>query len=225
MTQQRLLFTLAPTPGYHTWVHHKGTISASTRLSMWLNQGGTLWLKSDAPAGKSHLLRALQEEYPQLALLKVQPSLSSHQQVASWLEILEEHNLWAIDLPGKHLPKHTATAVFHLIERAKEKNRSLLIAWRCADHDLAPKELASRMRIMEQVYITPPETDSDLHNVLKAAAYQLHWDIPDTLIKVMITHLPRDLDSQLSALRLLEAASQTERTRMTQAWVRQKLNI
>jgi len=225
MTQQRLTFTLAATPGYHTWVHHKGTIEASTRLSMWLNQGGTLWLTSDSPAGKSHLLRALQEEYPQLALVHTQSTLASHQQVAVWLDILEEHELWAIDLNAHALPQHTATALFHLIERAKEMNRPLLIAWRCADDALAPAELASRMRMMEQVYISPPESDLELYNVLKAVARQLHWDIPDKLIKIMLMHLSRDLETQLSALRHLEAASQTERARMTQAWALRKLKI
>jgi len=225
MTQQRLLFTSPITPGYHTWIHHQGTISACTRLAMWLNNGGILWLKSDSPAGKSHLLRALQEEYPQLACLQIQPALPALQQVAAWLEILEKHTFWSIDLPAHGLPEHTATALFHLIERAKTMARPLLIAWRCEDHDLAPAELASRMRMMEQICIAPPESDDDLHNVLKAAAHQLHWDMPDKLIKVMITHLARDLDSQLSALKHLEAASQTERAHMTQAWARQKLNI
>ncbi|PCI44653.1 MAG: hypothetical protein COB41_03830 [Proteobacteria bacterium] len=192
---------------------------------MWLNEGGLLWLKSDSPAGKSHLLRALQEEYPQLARLHIQPSLSALQQVASWLETLENYTFWSIDLPAHDLPKDTATALFHLIEHAKDKSRPLLIAWRCADDELTLPELASRMRMLEQVYITPPESDHDLHNVLKAAAQQLHWDMPDKLIKVMLTHLARDLDSQLSALKHLEAASQIERTRMTQAWARQKLNI
>jgi chromosomal replication initiation ATPase DnaA len=225
MTQQRLLFTLPITPGYHTWVHHQGTTIACIRLSVWLNKGGTLWLKSESPAGKSHLLRALEEEYPQLARVQIQPSLSALQQVASWLEILENYDFWSIDLPAHDLPKHTATALFHLIERAKEKSCPLLIAWRCADDELILPELASRMRMLEQVYITPPESDHDLHSVLKAAAQQLHWDIPDKLIKVMLTHLPRDLDNQLSAVKHLEAASQTERTRMTQTWARQKLNI
>jgi len=225
MTQQRLLFTLDSTPGYHTWVHHQGTSTACARLAIWLNLGGTLWLKSDVPAGKSHLLRALQEEYPQLACLQAQPSLSAHQQVAIWLETLEKHDFWSVDLPAHSLSKPTATALFHLIEHAKEKSHPLLIAWRCSDHELAPPELASRMRMIEQVHMTPPESDHDLHNVLKSAAHQLHWDMPDKLIKVMLTHLARDLESQLSALRHLEAASQTERARMTQAWVRRKLNI
>jgi len=225
MTQQRLLFNLPVTPGYHTWVHHQGTIAACARLSTWLNEGGTLWLKSDNPAGKSHLLRALQEEYPQLARLQIQAPLPALQQVALWLEVLETYDFWSIDLPAHDLHTHTATALFHLIERAKEKNRPLLIAWRCSDHELTPPELASRMRMIEQVYIAPPESDDDLHSVLKAAAQQLHWDIPDKLIEVMLSHLARDLDSQLSALKHLEAASQTERARMTQAWVRRKLNI
>lgn len=225
MTQQRLLFTLPATPGYHTWVHHQGTLQACTRLFMWLQKGGMLWLKSEQPAGKSHLLRALQEEYKQLRCIQSQSGLTSHQQVAQWLDTLEAYDFWGVDLPANPLPKQTATALFHLIEHAKEQSRPLLISWRCADHELAPPELASRMRMLEQVCIAPPENDHDLRQVLKAAAQQLHWDIPESLLKVLLTHLPRDLDSQLSALKLLESASQTERTRMSQAWARQKLNL
>jgi len=223
--QQRLLFTLPITPGYHTWVHHEGTASACTTLAIWLKDGGILWLKSIDPAGKSHLLRALLEEYPQMACAKLQVELPALEQVASWLEILESKALWSIDLPAGRLSEELSIALFHLIERAKVMGRPLLIVWRCADDLLSPAELASRMRMMEQIEIFPPESDADLYRVLKAAAQQLCWDIPEQFIKVMLMHLPRDLETQLSALRYLEAASQTERSRMTQAWARQKLNV
>ncbi|MDQ6954678.1 MAG: hypothetical protein Q9M20_04470 [Mariprofundaceae bacterium] len=223
--QQRLLFTLPVTPGYHTWVHHQGTADACTKLLIWLKSGGILWLKSDVPAGKSHLLRALFEEYPKMGSVKFQVEQAALEQIAAWLERLEQYSYWSIDLPAGQLPRETAMALFHLIERAKIMGRPLLIVWRCFDNALHPAELASRMRMMERACIHPPESDDDLRCVLKAAAQQLCWDIPDQFLKVMLMHLPRDLDTQLSALHYLEAASQTERSRMTQAWARQKLNV
>jgi len=78
---------------------------------------------------------------------------------------------------------------------------------------------------MEQVKIRAPEGDEDLALVLQATARQLHWDIPNALIKVMIQHLPRDLTVQMDALYRLEAASLEERARLTQAWAKKKLKL
>ena len=224
MQQQRLQFSL-PNIQAHAWVHHSGTAMACSRLAIWLIHGGTLWLKSHSPAGKSHLLHILQTEHPHLGVVSIHPKLSSLKQVDAWVKALDNYAYWSIDLPAGALGYAHAIAVFHLIERAKMMNRPLLIAWRCHDDALAPAELASRMRMMEQIDISPPENENDLSLVLQAVAKQLHWDIPQALLKVMLTHLPRDLDTQIKALRHLEAASTAERARMSQAWAKQTLQV
>jgi len=225
MQQQRLQLSAPALPPYHTWVHHQGTALACARIAVWFIEGGIIWLKSDIPAGKSHLLQALKQEHPQLACVHVSAKLTPLKQVAIWLEHLEAHAFWSVDLPAGALPHTLAIALFHLIERAKEMNRPLLIAWRCHDDALAPAELASRMRMMEQVHISPPERDPDLRAVLQAVGKQLHWDIPENFLKVMLSHLARDLETQIQALKHLEAASLEERARMTQTWAKQTLNI
>jgi len=225
MQQQFLHFSSPLKHDYRMWVHHAGTEMASAQVAMWLNQGGLLWLKSDAPAGKSHLLHALAQEYPQLQRIEPNTRLAAIRQVAVWLEQLQGAKLWCLDLPAGKLPNATATALFHLVERAKETHHPLLISWRCPDRALEPVELASRLRMMPQVKIIPPESDQDLLKVLQATAHQLHWDMPDSLIRVMIHHLPRDLKTQIQALHRLESASLEERTRLTQAWAKEKLKL
>lgn len=225
MQQQFLHFSSPLKHDYRMWIHHKGTEMACAKLAMWLNQGGFLWLTSDEAAGKSHLLHALAQEYPQLKRVEPGKRLSPIKQVAVWLETLADADLWALDLHAGKLSSRTALALFHLIERAKESQHGLLISWRCPDEDLEPDELASRLRMMEQIKIRPPEGDEDLALVLQATARQLHWDIPNALIKVMIQHLPRDLTVQMDALYRLEAASLEERARLTQAWAKKKLKL
>jgi len=225
MQQQFLHFSSPLKHDYRMWIHHAGTELACAKVAMWLNQGGFLWLTSDEPAGKSHLLHALAQEYSQLKRIEPRPRLSPIKQVAVWLDELAASDLWVLDLQAGKLPNRTALALFHLIERAKESQQALLISWRCPDEDLEPVELASRLRIMEQVKIQAPTSDHDLHRVLQATASQLHWDIPEGLIKVMIQYLPRDLSVQINALHRLEAASLEERARLTQAWAKKKLQL
>lgn len=224
--QQLLQFSSPLAHDYRMWVHHAGTATASAKVAMWLQHGGFLWLNSSSAAGKSHLLHALAQEYSEFCRVEASKKrLEPVQQVAVWLNTLQCYQHWAVDLYPNQVSEQTALALFHLIERAKEAKRPLLIAWRCKDDDLQPDELASRMRMMEQVMLEAPESDADLGRVLKATAKQLSWDIPDGVIKVMLQHLPRDLNTQIEALHRLEAASLEERARLTQVWAKKKLNI
>jgi len=225
MQQQFLHFSSPLQHDYRMWVHHSGSAVACAKVAMWMNQGGFLWLTSDEPAGKSHLLHALEQECPQLKRVEPGKRLNPIKQVACWLDSLVDADLWALDLHAGKLPERTALALFHLIERAKESQHALLISWRCPDDELQPEELASRLRMMEKVSIQAPETDEDLRRVLKSTARQLHWDIPEALIKVLLQHLPRDLGIQMDALHRLEAASLEERTRLTQKWAKKKLQL
>ncbi|MDX8397467.1 MAG: hypothetical protein R8K49_04010 [Mariprofundaceae bacterium] len=225
MLQQRLKFTAPISQDTHAWVHHRGTEPACSRLALWLIHGGLLWLNSSNTAGKSHLLKVLYLEQAHLGLVTVQSELSSIKQVSNWLEVLTPYANWAIDLPAGPLPHHTGLALFHLIERAKQMNRPLLISWRCPDQELGPIELASRMRMLEQLQLQSPDCDEDLKSVLQACAKQLHWDIPEALLKVMLTYLSRDLSTQINALHHLESASIEERARLSQTWARNKLQV
>ncbi|HKI60455.1 MAG TPA: hypothetical protein VKA23_05425 [Mariprofundaceae bacterium] len=226
MQQQRLNYKIPVTYPYGRWVRHVGVEQASNRIALWLVQGGMLWLGSDEVAGKTHFLHALQQEHHHVGLVcadqSPQPSVRL---VRNWLEQLEPFAFWMVDLPAGPLDSAHGLALFHLIERAREMNRALLIAWRCDESDLTPAELSSRMRMMERINMAAPVADNDLKAVLLSVADGLQWQVKESVLSLMLTHLPRRLEQQIKALTDLESVSLEERQRITQAWAKEKLNL
>jgi len=226
MYQQRLNYKIPVSYEYGRWVRHVGVEDACSRIALWLVQGGTLWLGSEAAAGKTHFLHAVKQEHAHVGLV-----LANEQQepaaslVRHWVETLEPYVYWMVDLEAGSISGAHGLALFHLIERAREMNRPLLISWRCEEHDLAPPELSSRMRMMERVLMAAPKADDDLRAVMHSVAEGLQWQVKDSVLSLMLTQLPRNLSEQITALMQLESASLEERQRMTQAWAKEKLNL
>lgn len=224
-SQQRLDFMPPEQPDYGNWVRHSSAEAASNRVALWLVHGGFLWLSSDEVAGKSHFVRALASDHPSLGVVTPQPRIASLKQVDQWVNTLSGNAFWAVDIPAGPVTLATGFALFHLIERARQMNRPLLISWRCPDAQLSPPELASRMRMMEQCFMLAPQDDTGIRQVLQSVAASMHWDIPDGALDVMLAYLPRDLSSLTDALQQLESASFEEQKRITKSWVKQHLNI
>lgn len=224
MHQQGLQLVLPPRYDYGLWVRHPGVELAASKLALWLIQGGRLWLTSDDMAGKTHLLHVLADEHRHLSVLTIDdrqaPALRL---VADWLDQLQDAAYWAIDIPAGPLPRATGTALFHLIERSREMNRPLAIAWRCPDSALEPPEMASRLRMFDRAILQTPVADQELLEILQSVAHSLQWEAPESLLKWMLRSLPRDLHSLVSALKHLDTASRGERGRITQAWAEQQL--
>jgi len=226
MQQQRLNYKIPETYPYGRWVRHAGVEQASGRIALWMVQGGMLWLTSEDIAGKTHFLHALQQEHHHVGLVCAdQTPEPSVRLVSRWLDQLEPFAFWAVDLVAGSAGGSHGLALYHLIERAREMNRPLLISWRCDEDALAPPELSSRLRMMERVNMSAPVTDSDLKGALLSVAEQLQWEVKDSLLNLMLTHLPRKLSDQIEALRQLESASLEERQRLTQSWAKEKLNL
>lgn len=226
MQQQALNYTLPVRYEYGRWVRHEGVEQACSRIALWLVRGGTLWLASEEMAGKTHFLQALQEEYPHVGLIAVDNELQpSVRLVGNWLERLEPYANWIVDLPAGAVSRAHGLALFHLIERAREMNRPLLISWRCDESELAPPELSSRMRMMERALMQPPASDADLRAVLLAVAEGMQWQVKESLLSLMLNRLPRRLGDQVEALRQLELASLQDRQRITQAWAEKQLGL
>ncbi|HXH63999.1 MAG TPA: hypothetical protein VNH42_00655 [Mariprofundaceae bacterium] len=206
-----------------TWVRHDGVEDACNRLALWLVHGGRLWLSSDAVAGKSHLLSLLAAEHPQLGLIHVDSDASGRalQQVREWLDQLEGKAFWAVDVQAGPLAQAHAFALFHLLERARDMRRPIILAWRSGG--VIPPELDSRLKGMERVVMQAPHGDEDLRRVMRAVAAGLQWEIPDAALDVLLVHLPRHLDALPRMLRSLEADSLQNGKRLTPAWVRKWL--
>lgn len=225
MHQQLLDIELPPTYDYAEWVRHAGVEAAHNRLALWLVHGGRLWLSSRAPAGKTHLAHLLAAEHPQLGLISVLPDTRrpATRQVAGWLETLGNTAWWLFDVPAGELPRATAIALFHVLERSREMSRPIALAWRNADLSGTPLELVSRLAALERVEMEAPRNDAELAAVLRAVAASRQWQIDDAVIQLMLTHLPRDLDSLIDTMGQMERASLSERKRLTQRWASQRI--
>jgi len=224
MQQQILGLHLPPSYEYGNWVHHAGIETAHNRLALWLVHGGRLWLTSDAPAGKTHLLNALAKEHAQMGLVTPDPG-TAHAllQVQTWMKQLSGCVYWVVDVVAGPMPRTTAIALFHLLERAREMNRHIVIAWRNEDLAGLPPELASRMAALERIDMYPPESDHDLATVLESVADVRQWTVDDAILKLILTHLPRQLSDIIDALEYLENSSLAKQKRLTRAWASKQI--
>lgn len=224
MHQQRLQLQIPPRPDYGRWVRHHGVEAACGRLALWLVQGGALWLTSDEKAGKSHFVQALQKEHPHIGLVQAEPlQHAAFKQTEQWVQALSPAACWIVDMAAQGVSRQSGLALFHLMERAREMNRPLLIVWRDGGCSDIPPELMSRLRMLEQVRMEPPRSDADLLAVLRSISEEMQWRVGENILSFLMQELPRDLESQMYALRQLESDSLKLPHRMTQAWAREHL--
>jgi chromosomal replication initiation ATPase DnaA len=223
MYQQRFDWLLPNRLDADNWVRHAGVEDASNRLALWLVHGGRLWLTSEEVAGKSHLLSLMAAMHPPLGVIRVQPDDPERALplVRQWMEQLEAKAFWAVDVEAGPLAQAHAYALFHLLERARDMRRPVVLAWRSAGS--IPPELDSRLKGMERVVMQAPHGDEDLRRVMRSVATSLQWEIPDAVLDVLMIHLPRRLDALPQMLRSLEADSLQHGKRLTPAWVRKWL--
>lgn len=224
MQQQRLQLQIPPRPDYGRWVRHAGVEEACNRLALWLVRGGMLWLTSDEKAGKSHFVQALQKEHPHIGLVRISAGqLPAFRQTQQWIEALAGAAYWIVDTAAGAFSRAQGIALFHLIERAREMSRPLLIVWRDSGQADIPPELMSRLRMMEQVRMAAPLSDADLLAVLRSIADEMQWQVKESILNLLIKELPRDLKSQIYALEKLESGSLKLPHQITQEWARQHL--
>jgi len=224
MRQQLLNLHLSPRYEYGTWVRHTGVESAHNRLALWLVHGGHLWLTSNVPAGKTHLLHALAQEHAYIGLVTPDPgTVHALKQVQTWLAALADHAYWVIDITAGSMSSSMSFALFHLMERAREMNRHILIAWRNEDATDIPPELSSRLASLERIDMCPPDNDADLMAVLRSVSAARQWNVDATILTLMLTHLPRHLSDMIEVLENLENSSLAERKRLSRAWVSKQI--
>jgi len=223
--QLRLNMPLPPNYDYGQWVRHPNSEDACNRLALWGIHGGSLWLSSETSAGKSHLLRTLVHDQSSIALLNISRENkqgNSWQLAQQWMEMLQSRHRWLIDVDAGAIPLPVAHALFHLIERARDQQRPLVIAWRGPAEQLPP-ELSSRLLAMEKIEMAPPADDAMLLQVLRASAGSMQWEIREQVLQSMLTYLPRRLDLLVNALHLLETRSLEQKQKPGPAWVKQQL--
>jgi len=223
--QLRLQLPLPVSYDYHSWFRHSGVEDACNRLALWTVHGGRIWLNSESAAGKSHLLRTMAGDHPSIALLDIssdQAHGASLQLVQQWMKMLEEKSFWMLDLKAGAMPLALGHALFHCLERARELQRPVVVAW-SGDVATLPPELSSRLLAMEAVTLSPPQDDEGLLQILGNSAGKLQWDIREQVLQSMLTYLPRQLDILVPALKELERLSFEQKHKPGPAWVKQQL--
>jgi len=230
-TQQTLNLTLPTTAttlhikSCNQWVRHPQVEAAQGRLALWMVQGGLLWLSSNEIAGKTHLLRQLSAEHPQLMYMDASKQQNtSVRQLKSWLDSCEHHAFWVLDLPAGKLTTALAYATFHLIERAKSMNRALLLCWRGEVHTCLP-ELSSRLMMMESVHMAEPVQDDDLQHIMRAVLKSMQWDMHDAVLRTLLLHIPRNLADLLDAVAQLDQYSRQYKVKMNGALAMKVLHV
>ncbi len=219
---------LPPVYDYGAWIRHAGVEQGCNRLALWSVHGGALWLASDHVAGKSHLLRTFAGDQVCAALLVVKTdngengSADSGQLVQQWMQLLQTSSYWLIDVQAGVMPQAVAHALFHLLERARDLQRHVVIAWR-GDPNALPPELSSRLLAMEKVVMAAPADDEMLLRILRASAGELQWDIREQVLQAMLIYLPRQLDVLVVALHMLETNSFEQKHKPGPVWVKQQL--
>jgi len=247
--QLRLQMNLPPAYDYGSWVRHAGVEDSCDRLALWDIHGGRLWLSSAAAAGKSHLLRVFSADHAAVTMLDVSIShadgsnafesnpavfnqtdnnqtncnqTDSNQLTQQWVELLAGTSCWLIDVPAGAMSQTVAHALFHLLERARDLQCAIVLAWR-GDPASLPPELSSRLLAMDKISMAAPADDEALLQVLRASAGSLQWDIREQVLQAMLTYLPRQLDVLVPALKALEALSFEQKHKPGPAWVKQQL--
>jgi len=223
--QLRLQMHIPVSHAYGTWLRHTGVEDACNRLTLWSVHGGKIWLTSDMAAGKSHLLRTFATESANVAMLSVHTvaaSANSWQLAQAWEKQLAEQRCWLIDVQAGALSISVAHALFHLLERGREQQRHMILAWR-GDTQALPAELSSRLLAMEKITMSPPRSDDELLQILRASAGNLQWNIREQVLQSMLTYLPRQLDVLVMALQTLESLSFEQKHKPGPAWVKQQL--
>lgn len=223
--QMRLALSIPVSYDYGAWIRHDGVEDACNSMALWSVHGGSLWLRSQEPAGKTHLLRTVGRESGSIVPLDIAAScgrMTAWQLVEQWMDSLAGQSMWLLDVEAGVLDVAVAQALFHCVERARELQRPVALAWR-GELSTLPPELSSRLLAMKQCTLAPPPDDDALLEILHSSAGRLQWDIRQQVLQMMLTYLPRRLDILIPALKELELRSFEQHLRPGSAWLKQQL--
>lgn len=186
-----------------------------------------LYLWGRPSCGKTHLLHAACQYVDHHRRRSVYLPMGEH---GHWhpalLEGLEAVDLVCIDdIEALAASAPWEEAVFHLLNRLRERGRCALIAARTPPRTvpLHLADLKSRLS-WGLVYRVHPPTDQDKLAILRQRASDRGLHLPDDCGHYLLRHAPRDIDSLIELLERLDAASLAARRRLTVAFVKRLLD-
>lgn len=222
---RQLLLEFPTTESFGNWIRHAGVEEAQNRLALWLVHGGMVWLRSKRMAGKTHLLHMLSASHPYVGMITIharkprQPLVL----VRTWMDELHSKPFWIVDCRAGKMATNWALALFHLMERARELGRPMLIAWRMDKAEPLPRELFSRLQTMECQWMYPPTEDDDLRRVVQSVAEAKQWKVDERVLELILKRFPRRLDVLLKVLGCLEMESHSMGKPMSISWAKKRI--
>ena len=183
----------------------------------------SIYLWGQAASGKSHLLQAVCNLARQHHLNIAYIPLNQHAELSpELLEGLEHLSMVCVDdvdcIAGQ---ERWEQALFHLYNRLREQQKSLLMTGTPGPRDLAfqLQDLKSRVS-WDLTYHLQALSDKDKINLLQKRANTRNFEISDEVAAYLVKNVKRDLPSLLELLDKFDQATLTEQRKLTIPFVK-----
>lgn len=188
---------------------------------------GNIYLWGRPGTGKSHLLQAVctcaQDNYRTAAYI---PFAQLDEFTPELLHGLESLDLVCIDDLGRIAGRNEwETALFHLFNRMREANRSMIFAARQGPLEIALglQDLKSRLSWDLGYYLTPLD-DESVAIALKQRAGARMFDLPDEVVSYIVSRVARDTHNLFRLLDQLDDASLASQKKLTIPFVKRLID-
>jgi DnaA-homolog protein len=196
------------------------TISRSIALGETVH---SIYLWGQTATGKSHLLQAVCNLASQIELNVAYIPLNQHAELSpEMLEGLEHLSMVCIDdidcIAGQEAWEQ---ALFHLYNRLREQQKSLLMTGATGPRELAfqLQDLKSRIS-WDLTYHLQALSDKDKIKLLKKRADARTFEISEEVAAYLVKNVKRDLPSLLELLDKFDQATLTEKRKLTIPFVK-----
>ncbi len=202
------------------------TVNRLQRLCASPGGGEQLHLWGASGTGKSHLLQAVCRRTARHrrrgVFLPLKTLIAEDVGLLAGLESVEVICMDDVDAVAG--VARWEKALFDLINRARARRRHLVSAGRGNPKHLpfALQDLSSRL-LWGGVHRLSPLADADKPQALRLHASERGCDVPDAVIRYLLSHHPRDMRHLADALRRLDHASLRDQRRITVPFAREIL--
>lgn len=165
-------------------------------------------------SGKTHLVRAFQEEIQAVCIEIDQLSIDDMDELLTAPAIILENAHQSFD----------NTALFHLLNAARQEKKKILITSRTwpASWSIGLPDLASRLRAATTVEIQEPD-DELLRRVFVKLFADRQLDIDLSVIDYLVLRMERSLGQALEMVEALDGEALAERHKITKSLARRVL--
>ncbi|MDP2828101.1 MAG: DnaA regulatory inactivator Hda [Sulfuricellaceae bacterium] len=176
-----------------------------------------IYIWGESGCGKTHLLRAWSRAAEQMSLPTAFSSAHAHMEIQGG-ELIAVDDVEKLDESGQ-------IELFHLYNRLRESNGSLLVSG-----SIAPAGLAVRPDLLTRlgwglVYQVHGLSDMEKGQALQAHARERGFNLPQEVLDYLLRHWRRDLSSLMAVLDALDRYTLEQQRPVTIPLLRQLLQL